>query len=40
VKAGAAAAAVTSVVVFWRARHRDSTDHDSLAAEDLDAPIE
>jgi hypothetical protein len=40
VKAGAAAAAVTGVVLFWRAKHRDSTDHDSLAGEDLDAPIE
>jgi hypothetical protein len=40
VKAGAAAAAVTGVVVFWRARHRDSTDHDSLAGEELDAPLD
>jgi hypothetical protein len=38
VKAGAAAAAATGLVVFWRARHRDSTDHDSLASEELDEP--
>ena len=37
-KAGAAAAAVTGVVVFWRARHRDSTDHDSFASEELGGP--
>jgi hypothetical protein len=37
-KAGAAAAAVAGVIVFWRVRHRDSTDHDSFAAEELDEP--
>jgi len=37
-KAGAAAAAVTGLVVFWRARHRDSTDHDSIASEELGGP--
>jgi hypothetical protein len=43
VKVTAAVVATTGAVAFWRAKHRDSTDHDSLAAEDLDvgsdAPI-
>ena len=37
VKVGAAAA---GAVAFWRAQHRDSTDHDSLAGEELDAPLD
>ena len=40
VKAGAAAAAAAGVVLFWRAKKRDSTDHDSLAAEELDTPLD
>jgi len=39
-KAGAIAAGVAGLVVFWRVRKRDSTDHDSLAGEELDAPLD
>jgi hypothetical protein len=42
-KAGAIAAGVAGLaglVVFWRVRKRDSTDHDSLASEELDAPLD
>jgi hypothetical protein len=34
--AGAALAAAAGLVVFWRVKHRDATDYDSLAAEELD----
>ena len=40
VKVGVALAAAAGAVAFWRAQHRDSTDHDSLAAEELDAPLD
>ncbi len=35
VKVGVALAAAAGAVGFWRAKHRDSTDRDSFAAEDL-----
>jgi ferric-dicitrate binding protein FerR (iron transport regulator) len=35
VKASAIAAALVGAVVFWKVKHRDSTDYDSLAAEGL-----
>jgi uncharacterized protein HemX len=35
VKVGVALAAAAGAVAFWRARHRDSTDHDSLASEEI-----
>ncbi len=38
VKVGAAVAAVGGLIVFWKAKHRDSTDHDSVAAEELGGP--
>jgi hypothetical protein len=31
-------AAVAGAVAFWKAKHRDSTDHDSLASEELGGP--
>jgi hypothetical protein len=34
-KGAAALAAVAGAVAFWKAKHRDSTDHDSVAAEPL-----
>jgi uncharacterized protein HemX len=40
VKVGVALAAAAGAVAFWRAQHRDSTDHDSLAGEELDAPLD
>jgi ferric-dicitrate binding protein FerR (iron transport regulator) len=40
VKAGAAVAAAAGLVLFWRAKKRDSTDHDSLAGEGLDTPLD
>jgi uncharacterized protein HemX len=42
VKAGAiaAAAAAAGLVVFWKAKHRDSTDHDSFASEELDTTLD
>jgi hypothetical protein len=38
VKVGAAVAAAAGLIVFWKAKHRDSTDHDSIAAEELGGP--
>ncbi|HZO62835.1 MAG TPA: hypothetical protein VFB35_07625 [Gaiellaceae bacterium] len=38
VKAVAVLAAVAGAVAFWKAKHRDSTDHDSLASEELGGP--
>jgi hypothetical protein len=40
VKMGAILAAAGGLIVFWKARHRDSTDHDSVASEELGAPDE
>jgi hypothetical protein len=34
-KGAAALAAAAGAVAFWKAKHRDSTDHDSVAAEPL-----
>ena len=39
-KAGAAAATAAGLVLFWRAKKRDSTDHDSFAAEELDTSLD
>jgi hypothetical protein len=40
VKAGIALAAAAGAVAFWRAKYGDSTDQDSLAGEELDAPLD
>jgi hypothetical protein len=40
VRAGAAVAAAAGLVLFWRAKKRDSTDHDSLASEELDTSLD
>jgi hypothetical protein len=37
-KIGAVAAAAGGAFVFWKVKHRDSTDHDSVASEDLGTP--
>jgi ferric-dicitrate binding protein FerR (iron transport regulator) len=39
-KAAAAVAAAAGLVVFWRVKHRDATDYDSLAGEELDTPLD
>ena len=39
-KLGVALATAAGPVAFWRAKKRDSTDHDSLAAEELDASLD
>ena len=41
VKVAAVAVAAGGALAFWKAKHRDSTDHDSLASEEIaagDAP--
>ena len=35
VKVGAVLAAAAGAALFWKAKHRDSTDHDSVASEEL-----
>jgi|GraSoiStandDraft_4_1057263.scaffolds.fasta_scaffold1259259_3 hypothetical protein len=35
VKVIAVAAAAAGAVVFWKKRHRDATDYDSLASEEI-----
>jgi hypothetical protein len=40
VKVVAVVAAVGGALAFWKATHRDSTDHDSIAAEDPGTPSE
>jgi hypothetical protein len=37
VKAIAVVAAAGGALAFWKAKHRDSTDHDSIAAEEIGA---
>ena len=39
-KLGAVAIAVAGAAAFWKAKHRDSTDHDSFASEELATPDE
>jgi len=39
-KLGAVAIAVGGAAAFWKAKHRDSTDHDSVASEELATPDE
>ena len=39
-KLGAVVIAVAGAAAFWKAKHRDSTDHDSIASEELDIPDE
>jgi hypothetical protein len=36
VKLGAVLVAAAGAAAFWRAKHRDSTDHDSFASEALE----
>ena len=40
VKLGAVVAAAGGALVFWKAKHRDATDYDSLATEEIDTPAE
>jgi hypothetical protein len=37
-KLGAVVVAVAGAAAFWKAKHRDSTDHDSIASEELRSP--
>ena len=39
-KLGAVVIAVAGAAAFWKAKHRDSTDHDSIASEELGTPDE
>jgi hypothetical protein len=39
-KLGAVAIAVAGAVAFWKAKHGDSTDHDSIASEEIGVPDE
>jgi hypothetical protein len=39
-KVGALVIAVAGAAAFWKAKHGDSTDHDSLASEELGTPDE
>ena len=39
-KLGAVAIAVAGAAAFWKAKHRDSTDHDSIASEEIGVPDE
>lgn len=39
-KVGAVVIAVAGAAAFWKAKHRDSTDHDSFASEELGTPDE
>ena len=38
VKVGAILAAAAGAAMVWKAKHRDSTDHDSFASEELGGP--
>jgi hypothetical protein len=40
VKVGAILAAAAGAALVWKVKHRDSTDHDSIAAEELGTPDE
>ncbi len=40
VKVGAIVATTAGLVAFWKAKQRDSTDHDSVAAEEIGLPDE
>jgi hypothetical protein len=35
---GAILATAAGLVIFWKAKHRDSTDRDSVASEELQTP--
>ena len=39
-KLGAVVIAVAGAAAFWKAKHRDSTDHDSFASEEIGTPDE
>jgi hypothetical protein len=38
VKVGAILATAAGAAMVWKAKHRDSTDHDSVASEELGGP--
>jgi hypothetical protein len=40
VKVIALVVAAGGALVFWKAKHRDSTDHDSIASEEIGTPDE
>ena len=40
VKVIAVVATVAGAAAFWKARHGDSTDHDSVASEEISVPEE
>ena len=39
-KLGAVVIALAGAAAFWKAKHRDSTDHDSIASEEIGIPDE
>jgi hypothetical protein len=39
-KLGAVVIAVAGAAAFWKAKHGDSTDHDSIASEEIGVPDE
>jgi hypothetical protein len=40
VKLTAVVVAAGGAVAFWKAKHRDATDYDSLASEELETPLD